>query len=109
MVALTVSVKIVIAPVIESFADQGTRDIFDHANTKDARQTLGENLWSIARRKLTMLNAATDLRHLNTPGNRLELLHGGGKRYSIRINDQYRVTFDWNPPMASAVRVEDYH
>jgi proteic killer suppression protein len=94
--------------VIESFADEGTRDIFDHANTKEARKTLGENLWSVARRKLTMLNAASDLLHLNTPGNRLEQLHASD-RYSIRINAQFRVTFGWEPPRALAVRIEDYH
>ena len=43
-------------------------------------------------------------------GNRLEMLRGGqAGRHSIRINDQYRVTFRWKQGHAYEVRVEDYH
>lgn len=41
------------------------------------------------------------------PGNRLEQLPGG--RYSVRINDQYRVTFRWNEDAAEEVWCGDYH
>jgi len=43
-------------------------------------------------------------------GNRLERLRGGqAGRYSIRINEQYRVSFRWEQGHAYEVRVEDYH
>ena len=43
-------------------------------------------------------------------GNRLEALKGDlTGRYSIRINEQYRVTFRWEKGNAYEVRVEDYH
>ena len=54
---------------------------------------------------------AARLDDLTTPaGNRLERLKGGrAGRYSIRINDQYRVTFRWEQGHAYEVCVEDYH
>ena len=48
--------------------------------------------------------------HADIAGNRLELLKGDQtSRHSIRINDQYRVTFRWEQGHAHEVRVEDYH
>jgi toxin HigB-1 len=51
-----------------------------------------------ARLKLDRLEAAVDLRDLAAlPGNRLEVLKGNRKgQYSIRINDQWRICFDWS-------------
>jgi toxin HigB-1 len=44
------------------------------------------------------------------PGNRLETLGGDRKgQYSIRINDQYRVCFEWTAAGPVAVEVVDYH
>lgn len=44
------------------------------------------------------------------PGNRLEELKGDRKgTYSIRINDQWRITFRWSDGGADDVRIEDYH
>jgi toxin HigB-1 len=44
------------------------------------------------------------------PGSRLEKLKGKLRDYwSLRINDQYRIVFHWDPPYASDVRVTDYH
>jgi len=58
-----------------------------------------------------MLDVAARLEDLAVPpGNRLERLKGRqADRYSIRVNDQYRVTFLWNQGHAYEVRVEDYH
>jgi proteic killer suppression protein len=58
-----------------------------------------------------MLDATAKLDDLAaTPGNRLELLKGNqAGRHSIRVNDQYRVTFRWENGNAYEVRVEDYH
>ena len=58
-----------------------------------------------------MLNAATALDDLKVPpGNRLERLRGDRKgQYSIRINDQYRICFEWREGDAHAVEITDYH
>jgi toxin HigB-1 len=58
-----------------------------------------------------MLDAAQDIRTLSTlPGNRLERLTGDRKRqYSIRVNDQWRVCFEWRDGHAYEVEIVDYH
>jgi toxin HigB-1 len=58
-----------------------------------------------------MLHAAQDIRTLSTlPGNRLERLRGDRKgQYSIRINDQWRVCFEWRDGRAYEVEIVDYH
>ena len=64
-----------------------------------------------ALRKLLALNAAPDLDDLGRiPGNRLEKLKGDrAGRYSIRINDQWRICFFWRDGDAYEVEVVDYH
>ena len=64
-----------------------------------------------ALRKLDMLDAAPDLRTLSTlPGNRLERLKGDREgQYSIRINDQWRISFMWREGHAYEVEIVDYH
>ena len=64
-----------------------------------------------ALRKLDVLDAAPDLRTLfSTPSNRLEKLKGGRKgQYSIRINDQWRVCFEWREGHAYEVEIVNYH
>ncbi len=63
-----------------------------------------------ARRKLQMLNAAARLDDLRVPpGNRLEALKGDRKgQHSIRINDQWRLCFNWHDG-AENVEIADYH
>jgi toxin HigB-1 len=63
-----------------------------------------------ARRKLEMLDAANSLDDLKIPpGNRLERLAGDrAGQYSIRINDQWRICFEWNDG-AHNVEIVDYH
>lgn len=70
-----------------------------------------KDIWRIVQRKLKLLDAAAKLDDLAaSPGNRLELLKGDqAGRHSIRVNDQYRVTFRWENGNAYEVRVEDYH
>ena len=64
-----------------------------------------------ALRKLDMLDAAEDLRSLSSlPGNQLERLKGDRNgQYSIRINNQWRVCFDWQDGHAYEVEIVDYH
>lgn len=62
-------------------------------------------------KKLAILNAALQLNNLTVPpGNRLEALTGNRKgRYSIRINQQYRICFVWRDGNAFDVEIVDYH
>ena len=66
---------------------------------------------NVARRKLNLVHAAARLEDLRVPpGNRLEKLVGDRKnQYSIRINDQYRVCFEWRDGDAYDVEIVDYH
>jgi toxin HigB-1 len=69
------------------------------------------NLAKVARRKLIMVDAAAFLEALNAPpGNRLEALKGDlAGKYSIRINDQWRVVFRWTDAGPEDVEIIDYH
>jgi toxin HigB-1 len=64
-----------------------------------------------ALRKLDMLDAAESLATLaGLPGNRLERLRGDRTgQYSIRINDQWRICFEWREGHAYDVEIVDYH
>jgi len=62
--------------------------------------------------KLDQLDAATSLRDLDLPGNRLEALKGNRKgQFSIRVNDQWRICFVWPKDGDGPANVEvvDYH
>ena len=65
----------------------------------------------VAMRKLEWLHAARDLADLRVPpGNRLEKLSGDrAGQLSIRINDQWRVCFEWHNGHAWGVEIIDYH
>lgn len=65
----------------------------------------------VARRKLTMLDAAVVLDDLRVPpANRLEALKGDrAGHHSIRINDQWRFCFIWTPNGPADVELTDYH
>lgn len=92
--------------MILSFKCLETRALFE---TGDSRRW--KNLLNVATRKLTMLHAATELRDLRSPpGNRLEALQGNRMgQYSIRINDQFRVCFEWSDAGPTNVEIVDYH
>ncbi|HBS32941.1 MAG TPA: Killer protein [Parvularcula sp.] len=64
-----------------------------------------------AENRLAMIDAAVRLDDLRSPpGNRLEALKGDRKgAWSIRINDQWRVCFDWDADGARDVEIVDYH
>ena len=96
--------------MIQSFADLATEHIFYSEDSKRAR-TIPKALWPIARRKLSYVHAAATLADLRVPpGNRLEALAGAlSGRYSIRVNDQYRITFRFEAGHAWEVCCEDYH
>jgi proteic killer suppression protein len=66
---------------------------------------------TVAKRKLDHLNAASALSDLAAiPGNHLELLVGNRRgQYSIRINDRWRICFEWIDGNAENVEIVDYH
>lgn len=93
--------------MIASYRDKRTREFAEGKRVK-AFDGFGRK----AEVKLDQLDAATSIRDLALPGNRLELLKGDRKgQYSIRINDQWRICFEW--PAASPgpvnVAIVDYH
>ena len=92
--------------MIQSFACPETRALFESQLVKKFG-----NFERVARRKLLMLNAATQLKDLRTPpGNRLEALQGDRLgQYSIRINRQWQICFHWQQDGAHAVEIVDYH
>jgi proteic killer suppression protein len=93
--------------VIESFASEETKKIFlGIVSTK-----LPKDIQRTARRKLIYLDDAEDLQDLLAPpGNRLEKLKGNRSgQYSIRINDQWRICFEWSDNKANNVEIVDYH
>jgi toxin HigB-1 len=69
------------------------------------------NIERAAQRKLAMLDAATTLDDVRIPpANRLEKLSGArAGQYSIRINDQWRLCFEWRDGDACGVEIVDYH
>ena len=97
--------------MIQSFLDQGTEDVFNGVNSKNARKTCPKNLRRIAGRKLEQLDSVESLEDLRVPpGNRLEALKGTrAGQYSIRINAQFRICFVWQDSGPAQVEIVDYH
>jgi len=93
--------------MILTFADAETEKIW---NGRRSRALSGVPQ-DVARRKLRQIQAAeTPLELANPPGNRFEKLHGTGEpRYSIRINDQWRIVLHWSDGGANGVQIMDYH
>jgi toxin HigB-1 len=94
--------------VVVGYRDKRTRDF---AAGKRIKTFTGFE--RAARLKLDRLEAATSLRDLAAlPGNRFEALKGDRRgQYSIRINDQWRICFEWPEGSPGPMRVEivDYH
>ncbi len=92
--------------MIRSFAGKATEQLYHDEYVKAF-----SGFERQARRKLQLLNAAKSLEELRVPpGNRLELLKGDQSgRYSIRINDQWRICFDWRDGHCFGVEIVDYH
>jgi proteic killer suppression protein len=93
--------------MIESFNSRETERIW-HG---EVSRRLPQNIQNVARRKLRMLNAAVNINDLRVPpGNRLEALRGNlAGYYSIRINQQWRIIFQWDNGNCHKVEIVDYH
>jgi toxin HigB-1 len=93
--------------MIVSFKDKQTREF---AAGKRVKAFTGFE--RKAEMRLDQLDAATSRVDLYLPGNRLEALRGDRKgQYSIRINNQWRICFEWPKGSPGVVNVEiiDYH
>ena len=93
--------------MIRSFADKETEKIFQ----RQFSRKLPPDIQRAVRRNLEMLEAAEQLQDLRIPpANRLEKLSGNREgQYSIRINEQRRVCFEWREKDAYNVEIVDYH
>ncbi|WP_369935645.1 type II toxin-antitoxin system RelE/ParE family toxin [Xanthomonas tesorieronis] len=93
--------------MIRNFVDKEAEKIWQGTPSR----RLPADIQVVARRKLRMLNSAATLDDLRVPpANRLEALKGSRKgQYSIRINDQWRVCFQWKDGDALDVEIVDYH
>lgn len=96
--------------MILSFRSKTAQEIFDGKSSRLARKIPSE-LHSKVHRLFDQLNAVTKIETLRVPpSNRLEKLKGDLKQYwSLRINQQWRVIFQWEDGNAHQVDVVDYH
>jgi toxin HigB-1 len=93
--------------MIRTFNDKETEKTFK----RECSNRFSEDIQRIAFRKLRMINRSYDINDLRVPpANRLEELKGNrAGHYSIRINDKWRICFEWHGNDASQVEVVDYH
>jgi proteic killer suppression protein len=93
--------------MIQSFKDKEAERIFRRQRSRK----LPPDLHQIALRKLRMLNRAVTINDLRVPpANRLEKLKGDRVgQYSIRINDRWRICFEWRDGDVYQVEIVDYH
>ncbi len=92
--------------MIKSFASRDTERLFHGERVR----SLPPQILRIARRKLLIIDAATELDTLRVPpGNRLEALVGDrAGQHSIRVNQQWRICFVWRDGHAYDVEIVDY-
>lgn len=93
--------------MIKSFGDKETEKIWNGIQSKK----LPAEIQNVARRKLRMINNAQNVNDLRIPpANHLEKLSGNlSGLYSIRINNQWRIIFNWENDNAFEVQIIDYH
>ena len=97
----------IVVIMILSFGDKDTEQIYNGIRVKN----LPLEIQTIGRRKLRMLNNSQTINDLRIPpSNRLEKLSGKlNDCYSIRINDQWRIIFQWIEGQSEDVKIVDYH
>ena len=93
--------------MIKSFADKATAAVFGGQFVRK----LPHEIQAKARRQLKLIDATSKVEELRKPpGNRLEQLTGNrAGQWSIRINDQWRICFNWEDGHAADVEIVDYH
>jgi proteic killer suppression protein len=92
--------------MIKSFRDKRTEALYNGKRVKEFQAITVQ-----AERRLQVLDDATNLQDLKgLPSNRFEALRGDRKgQYSIRVNDQWRICFEWKDGDAYYVEIVDYH
>lgn len=97
--------------MIRSFRNNGTEDVFNGLETKNARKACPEKLRKAAQQRLSQLDYAATLEDLRLPSsNRLHALKGDRKgQHSISINMEYRLCFRWTAAGPEDVEITDYH
>ncbi len=93
--------------MIKSFRCPETEKIF----RREFSRKFPRDIQKRAFMKLNAVDAAVEITDLRLPpSNRLEILKGKRKgQYSIRINDQWRLCFEWSDGKAEQVEITDYH
>lgn len=93
--------------MIISFGDKDTQSLFEGKLVKRYGAEMRQRMLD----KLQILHAATSVNDLRSPpGNRLESLSGDRKgAYSIRVNNQWRICFEWSGDGPRNVTITDYH
>jgi proteic killer suppression protein len=90
--------------MIKSFANKGLEELFESGKTAK----IGANYIEKCAILLTLLSDAKTLDDLKIQAYRFHSLNTKPVRYSLRVNKNYRVTFEWNDG-AEKVDFEDYH
>ena len=93
--------------MIRTFRCKETEKVFK----REGSRALPPSIQQAALRKLRMLNRSVSVNDLRVPpANRLEKLSGRREgQYSIRINEQWRICFEWRDGHAFNVEIVDYH
>lgn len=96
--------------MIVSFRNKQTEEIFDDEGrrSKAALKILPSELWTGAQRKMAYLDSVTRLTDLSLFGLK-KLSKDRRGQHSIRINDQYRICFEWTETGPREVEITDYH
>lgn len=91
--------------MIKSWGNDEAKEVFEGR----APRAIPADILKRARRLLAQLNAAPVVGDMGTPpGNKLHKLKGT-ETWAVRVNDQYRVTFQWGDDGPEEVWLGDYH
>jgi proteic killer suppression protein len=90
--------------MIKSFAHKGLEELFKEGGSRRVPPDFVAKCGHL----LAALNVAKAPEDMNTPGYRFHGLQGHPKRWSVRVNKNWRITFGWQEG-ATDVDLEDYH
>ena len=91
--------------MIKSFRHKGLRRLWNDDDPRDVPSELVTRI----KRRLSVLNAASNLRDFDLPGLHFHPLRGTPERCAIAVNGPWRITFAWEAGDAFRVDLEQYH
>ncbi|MCG8276761.1 type II toxin-antitoxin system RelE/ParE family toxin [Stenotrophomonas sp. NLF4-10] len=92
--------------MIQSFRHKGLRSLFETGDTSGIQASHAKRL----RLQLAALDTAQTIEDMDIPGFRLHALKGELKgRWSISVNGNWRITFEFKDGNAHVLDYEDYH